>query len=304
MGVGTFSFRMPDAFTNLEAGQAWLLALMVMQLITEHFVFSYKSTWATESPWASEWGDYYSYWGHHLTTVSLVQILFPAVFSIPIIQHFDFVKIAAVALTNTTLLWQIPRLERYFMREHWTYEFLVNSMQHGGNLFCLGMYIWRSQRPLRDFSFWHTLSVPLSYTLFILWRVSSGRSTMRYYLPEGMGTPPYTVVVGAMWIMLQFVTELVVLQIVLNLKRVPRLARRGLRAASVLRDSLLSTTEKPAPRSWNEVADRVLQQEELLFMAPLVRRLSRRDFSSIGGGGGSSEIRTVRASSRIALQPF
>jgi hypothetical protein len=95
------------------------------------------------------------------------------------------------------------------MREHWTYEFFVNSMQHGGNLLCLAMFAWRSGRPLRDFSFLHTLAVPLAYTAFILWRVSSGRSEMRYYLPQGMGTVSYTAVVGAMWIVLQFVTELV-----------------------------------------------------------------------------------------------
>jgi hypothetical protein len=50
------------SFANLsKGGNAWLLALVLLQLVAEQFVFSYKSTWATRSPWASEWGDYYRY---------------------------------------------------------------------------------------------------------------------------------------------------------------------------------------------------------------------------------------------------
>lgn len=57
MGVN-FGFHYSQSST-LAAGQGWLLVLLAMQVVTEHFVFSYKSTWATEAPWASEWGDYY-----------------------------------------------------------------------------------------------------------------------------------------------------------------------------------------------------------------------------------------------------
>jgi hypothetical protein len=52
-----------------------------------------------------------SYWGHHMVTLSLLQIFFPYFFQkLPIIKHIDFVKINIVMLVNTTLMWQGPRV--------------------------------------------------------------------------------------------------------------------------------------------------------------------------------------------------
>mmetsp|Transcript_457 Transcript_457/g.649 ORF Transcript_457/g.649 Transcript_457/m.649 type:complete len:252 (-) Transcript_457:94-849(-) len=237
--------------------QFWLCALLVLQFTTEHFVFTYESSWAETSQWACEWGDYYSYWAHHLTTLSLIQILFPVVSTLPVIKHIDFVKIAIVALINTTCLWQGPKLGKYLIREELTYEFFINSLQHGGNLICLAMYVIKSGRSLRNFSPFHTLMLPLAYSCFIMYRVSTGRSTMRYYLPEGLGTTSNTALVGLMWITLQFLTELVVLQIIVNINRVPNVASRLLSITSNIRSMVLSP-DNQSVSSWKEFLEQAV----------------------------------------------
>lgn len=273
MGIGAVMHTKAGHYLKGD-GAVWLLLLIMLQITTESFVWSYKSSWAVSSPWASEWGDYYSYWAHHLVTIALLQILvqlvFPAFMQLPLIKNVDLVKITAVALVNTTLLWQIPRLDKYLKPELYTYEFCVNSMQHGFNLFLLAMYIYKSKRPLRHYSFSHTVAVPAAYAAFILYRVCTKQSTMRYYLPEGMGTPHYTAVVGAMWIALQFFSELVVLPLVRSARHAPKLARRAARSLAAFRQRVLRDSDG----SWREAFARALQQEELLFLAPLVRRIS------------------------------
>jgi hypothetical protein len=58
---GSFANLSKGSFASLRKGNSWLLALVLLQIVAEHFVWSFESTWATDTPWASEWLDYYRY---------------------------------------------------------------------------------------------------------------------------------------------------------------------------------------------------------------------------------------------------
>jgi hypothetical protein len=87
----------------------------------------------------------------------------------------------------------------------------------------------------------------------------------------------------------------VVLQIVLNLKRAPRVWAQVRRSVSVFRSQVLSA-ENPVS-SFADFSHRMQQHEELTLVAPIFKKLSARRHRE-------EAVRGTRMHSRVAMQPF
>lgn len=250
-------------------GGGWIFALIVQQAISETYVMWYCSS----SSWIEEWGDYWSYWGHYVVYLTLLQLLFPKQMEkVPILGKIDFFTLNLIMLTNTMVLWQIPRLHWYLSEKTFTGEFWINSLMHGANLILLVIWKSCSGRRMTHFNLLETTFLPLIYTTVIVTRVAFFGSVMKYYIPIELASVRNTFLIGMMFTTLQLFTRVVMFPILRFFckpsERAETLDRFMSHMPSVI---ITSKYQSKSLRKIPSYIERLVDTTELAFLEPAVR---------------------------------